>query len=116
MISKASSVKSKTNEINKTAMNQNLNTIKLELSKHKKELQAFGVQTLSVFGSTARNQAKGTSDIDFLVSLEPKTLRNYMGLKFYLENVFQKPVDLVTFESLNPIIKEQVLIEAQRVT
>jgi predicted nucleotidyltransferase len=75
--------------------------------------EQYHIKTLALFGSTARNQATENSDLDFLVEfVGPSTFDGYMGLKFYLEDLFNKPVDLVTQKSIKPIIRDQVLSEA----
>lgn len=87
------------------------------LNEHLKEINQFGVKSLALFGSTARNEATPDSDLDFLVEFEgAATLDGYMGLKFFLEDLFDKNVDLVTRRSLKPQITEKVLEEAIYVT
>ncbi|MCM1982690.1 nucleotidyltransferase family protein [Lyngbya confervoides] len=55
------------------------------------------MKTLALFGSTAHNQATATSDLDFLVEFRTATtLNQYMTLKFFLEDLFDTSVDLVT--------------------
>ncbi|WP_017295181.1 nucleotidyltransferase family protein [Geminocystis herdmanii] len=73
----------------------------------------YDIKTLALFGSTARNEATENSDLDFLVEFNHSTtLDGYMNLKFYLEELFNKSVDLVTFKSIKTIIKNSVLAEA----
>ena len=80
-------------------------------------IRSFGVQSLALFGSVARDEATETSDLDFLVEFEgAATFDRYMDLKFFLEDLFGKPVDLVTKRSLKPQIAESVLGEAINVT
>ena len=87
------------------------------LNEHLKEINQFGVKSLALFGSTARNETTPDSDLDFLVEFEgAATLDGYMGLKFFLEDLFDKNVDLVTRRSLKPQITEKVLEEAIYVT
>lgn len=75
--------------------------------------EQYHIKTLALFGSTARNQATEHSDLDFLVEfVGTPTFKGYMGLKFYLEALFNKPVDLVTQKSIKSIIRDQVLREA----
>jgi predicted nucleotidyltransferase len=76
-------------------------------------IRSFGVKSLALFGSVARDEASNTSDLDFLVEFEgTATFDRYMELKFFLEDLFAKPVDLVTKRSLKPQIAESVLREA----
>jgi len=73
----------------------------------------LGVRSLALFGSVARDEATETSDLDFLVEFEGKaTFDRYMDLKFFLEDLFHKPVDLVTKRSLKSQIRQTVLEEA----
>jgi len=74
----------------------------------------YGVRRIGFFGSLVRNEQKETSDIDVLVEFEKdaKTFDNYMNLKFSLEEVFGRKVDLVISDALKPQIRERVLEEA----
>ena len=92
-----------------------LQDVKHELASHQAQLESFGVRQLHLFGSTVHDQATSESDLDFLVTLQPKTFHNYMNLKFYLEDIFGRPVDLVTPESLKPALRTRILDEAKRV-
>lgn len=75
--------------------------------------EQYQIKSLALFGSTARNQATTTSDLDFLVEFNADlTLSVYMNLKFFLENLFQKKVDLVIRTDIKPIIKDNILKEA----
>jgi predicted nucleotidyltransferase len=72
----------------------------------------FKIKTVALFGSTARNEATAQSDLDFLVEFDADpTLDLYMDLKFFLEDLFEKKVDLVTKGSLKPQIADRVLAE-----
>jgi predicted nucleotidyltransferase len=86
----------------------------LEILKKQKNLfNKYQIKTLALFGSTVRNEATQNSDLDFLVEFKTSpTFDNYMDLKFYLEELFNKPVDLVIKQDLKTIIKEKVMKEA----
>ncbi|AFZ50584.1 nucleotidyltransferase family protein [Dactylococcopsis salina] len=87
------------------------------LNEHLKEINQFGVKSLALFGSIARNEATPDSDLDFLVEFKgAATLDGYMGLKFLLEDLFDKEVDLVIKADLKPQIRENVINEAIHVT
>ena len=75
--------------------------------------QRYGVKKIGIFGSFARSEAREGSDIDVLVEFESgcKTFDNFMDLKFYLEDVFSRKVDLVTTDALRPQLKENILRE-----
>jgi predicted nucleotidyltransferase len=68
------------------------------------QLKKFGVKRYGLFGSFVRNQQSPASDIDILVEFDPsqKTFDNFMHLAFYLEDLFERKVDLLTTESLSP--------------
>ena len=87
------------------------------LQHHQQELQRFGVSRCGLFGSFSRNLADSQSDVDILVAFEPhqKTFDNFMGLTFFLEEIFGRTVDLVTVESLSPYIGPHILQEVEYV-
>ena len=85
------------------------------LKSRRRRLKKFGIHSLSIFGSVARNQAHKNSDVDILVDFEkPVGLFEYARLKIYLENVLERPVDLVTPEALRQELREDILREAIR--
>ena len=67
--------------------------------------QSFTVRSIGLFGSLARNEADSESDVDILVDFIEPTFDHYMDLKFYLEKLFGKPVDLVIADSVKPRLK-----------
>lgn len=87
------------------------------LGKHKPDLvRRFGVRHLTLFGSTARDEATGRSDIDILVRFDgPATSARYFGVQFYLEDFLGRPVDLVTDKALRPELRPYIEREAIRV-
>jgi len=79
--------------------------------------EEYHIKTLALFGSTARNQATEHSDLDFLVEfVDDPTLNLYMNFKFFLEDLFQRKIDLVIKEDIKPQIKENITQEAIYVT
>jgi len=76
----------------------------------------FGALSLSLFGSVARDEAVPGSDIDVLVDFGgPPTFDQYMDLKFFLEDLLQAKVDLVTESGLRPRMRPYIEEEAIRV-
>ncbi len=74
--------------------------------------EQYQVKTLGVFGSYVRGEATKNSDLDVLVEFDGElTFRNYMDLKFFLEDLFKRKVDLVIKEDIKPKIREQILGE-----
>ncbi|MEM8806792.1 MAG: nucleotidyltransferase family protein [Cyanobacteria bacterium P01_G01_bin.38] len=91
-------------------------TVLARLQKHYHTLKEFHIQSLALFGSVACNESTASSDLDFLVEFEGlANFDRYMDLKFFLEDLFERPVDLVTKRSLKPQISQTVLKEAIRV-
>ena len=63
----------------------------------------FGVESLSIFGSVARNKATQTSDVDLLVEFNrPVGYFGLFALQDYLEKLLGCSVDLGTPDSLKP--------------
>ncbi len=69
-----------------------------QLRKHKPELEKrFGVANMLLYGSVARDEATADSDINLLVSFDgPTTSERFFGVQFYVEDLLEHPVDLVT--------------------
>ena len=78
--------------------------------------QRFGAKHISVFGSAARDELNETSDIDVLVEFDGlPTFDNYMGLKFFLQDLFKRRVDLVTRDSIKPRMRQIIERDLVRV-
>ena len=95
------------------------NLVEEKLSEIAELCRRFGVLRLAVFGSASGDSFDPErSDIDFVVSLanrEPTSMYadRYLGLADALEQLFRRPVDLVTEESIrNPYFRREV--EASR--
>jgi len=79
------------------------------LKSHENEIKKkFGVRRVGIFGSYARGEENETSDVDVLVEFEEPTFRNFMGLVFFLEDLFGREVDLVTTGGLSPYVRPHV--------
>jgi uncharacterized protein len=85
------------------------------LSSHDEVLRRFGVKSLALFGSVARDEARSDSDVGLLVEFDrPVGLFTFARLKRYLEESLGCSVDLGTPDSLKPYLREPVLREAIR--
>src|SRR3989344_939008 len=88
------------------------------VEKHNEEIRAFGVKSLTLFGSYARDQATVKSDVDFLVEFNQGRggYDDYVGLLELLQKAMGKKVDLVkrhlVREELRPFILGGVKVEA----
>ena len=91
-------------------------SIKQSLVDNRKTLRKYGVKRIGLFGSYVRGAATAESDIDFIVELERLTFRDYMGLALFLEDLFERNVDLVTATSIKPRLKPYIEKEIEYVT
>ena len=78
------------------------------LKANRHTLQHYGVKSLALFGSAARDKMRRGSDVDVLVQFDQSTWKNYIGLKFYLEDLLGREVDLVTPRALKPATKPSI--------
>lgn len=88
------------------------NSIIKILEKHKSEIKRYKVKKLGLFGSFLKGTQHKKSDLDFLVVFDKSTFDDYMDLKFLLEKMFNKKVDLVIENKLKPdlqYVKEEAV-------
>lgn len=72
----------------------------------------YGINQAYIFGSFARGEQNQDSDIDFLIEYDPNSdfsLFELVELKYTLEEVFQRKVDVVTQGALSKYIKPYIL-------
>ncbi len=95
--------------------------IKELLSKNKNILRKYGVKRIGLFGSAIKNKLTKESDIDIVVEFEKgkATMKNFVELTEFLENLFNRKVDILTPEGINNIrikyIKEEIKEEIEYV-
>ncbi|WP_107666373.1 nucleotidyltransferase family protein [Cyanothece sp. BG0011] len=96
-------------QTNKSDFHQILDILTSYLENLKLKYQ---VKSLGVFGSFVRGEATDNSDLDLLVEFQGDvTFDNYMDLKFLLEDLFKRKIDLVIKEDIKPQIRERILEE-----
>jgi len=87
----------------------------IEFLKHNKQnlMSIYGIKEIGLYGSYVHNKNKKASDIDILVEFKRdfETFDNYMDLKFYLEDAFNKKVDLVIKRSVKEPVKDRIYRE-----
>lgn len=75
-------------------------------------LKEEGVTRAALFGSVVRGEDTKESDIDVLVDVPRGTgLFEFIDLQHKLQEALGKKVDLVTFKSIHPLLKESILNE-----
>ncbi len=88
-----------------------------ELYNHIEQIRSLcslhHVKSLFAFGSVVSDQLRPDSDIDMLIDIDSSDpleySDNYFAVKFNLENILRRPVDLLEDKSLkNPFFKKQV--------
>lgn len=69
-------------------------------------LHKAGVTRAALFGSSVRGEAHGGSDLDLLVELPAdQSLLDLADLKLKLEEALDRPVDILTFDSVHPRLR-----------
>lgn len=92
-------------------MDARVEDIKVAVSK---ALKKHGVKRAALFGSVVRGEATEESDIDLLVEFKGrKSLLDLAGLKLELEELLGRKVDVLTYGSLHPLLKERILSEQE---
>ena len=87
------------------------------LRAHERELRAAGIVRLSLFGSTARDEARADSDVDLLAAFDGArslSLLDMIGIENRLADLLGQPVDLIEEGTLKPRAREDVSREAVR--
>jgi predicted nucleotidyltransferase len=79
----------------------------------KKLCALHNVKSLYAFGSVLSDQMSYKSDVDFIVDFNTELIKNYadnyFDLKFSLEDIFKRPVDLIEEQAIkNPYFKQSL--------
>jgi len=92
-------------------------TIVAELRRHADQLRGEGVAALYLFGSTARGEARRGSDVDlFFDYSDPKfSLIELVRVKDRVSAILGVEADVMTRDSLHPMLKERIEASAVRV-
>lgn len=87
--------------------------ILIENNNYMKE--TYYVKEIGIFGSFVTGKQKAMSDIDILVAFENghKDFFNYMRLKYFLEDLLGRKVDLVIKEAVKPRLKQKIFDEVE---
>lgn len=77
-------------------------------------LKKNGIVKAGIFGSYARGEAKGKSDVDMLIQPPKGMGLGFIGIKLELEKKLGRKVDLLTYNSINPYLKKYILSDEVR--
>lgn len=75
-------------------------------------LKKFNIKKASLFGSYVRGEQNLKSDIDLLI--EPPSgmsLFDLAGMKIEIDKILEKNTDIVTYRSIDPLLKDIILNE-----
>jgi predicted nucleotidyltransferase len=88
-----------------------------ELRRRAPDIRAYGATSLYLFGSTARGEADGKSDVDLFVDYDPEKFSfvELIRLRERLSQTLGRPADLTTREGLHPLLRSAIEAEAIKV-
>ena len=88
--------------LDRTQTINKLRTTRQYLGEH------YGVHSMLLFGSLAKEQQHEGSDVDICVEMVPNLFKQ-AGIKVYLEELLGCDIDVVRLrESMNPVFKQQI--------
>lgn len=81
------------------------------LNNNINNLKKFHVSKIGLFGSFAKDEQNEASDVDIIVEFEDgqENFDNYMDLKFCLEELFGRKVDVVIVDSIKPAMRNSIM-------
>jgi len=81
-----------------------------------RQQSVYKLVSLGVFGSFARGEARPDSDIDVVFETDEPNLFRTASLRAELEDLLQRPVDIVRLrDHMNRTLRQQILKEARYV-
>lgn len=85
----------------------NANSILAKIEENMQAIKEYGIKNIGLFGSYIKGEQNAASDVDILVDFleNQKTFDNYIDLKFFLEDLLERKVGLVIYETIKPAIK-----------
>lgn len=97
-------------------MKKNIKSLRNIKAKSLIILKKNGVKKAGIFGSYARGDQKKSSDIDFIIQFSKgKNFFDLVGLKLELEEKLNTKVDIITYKSIHPLLKDNILREEVKI-
>ena len=78
-------------------------------------IDAYKIKRAGIFGSYATGEQKKNSDIDILIKPAKHMGLEFVGLQLELQDKLKKKVDLITYKSIHPLLKERILNEEVKI-
>ncbi len=72
-------------------------------------MKSYGVKRAALFGSYARGDYDGKSDVDILIEPPEEMGIEFIGLKHDLEDLLNKKVDLVSYNGISKYFRKNIL-------
>lgn len=88
------------------------------LNRYADAVRRMGATALYLYGSTSREEAKASSDLDLFIDYDPASRFNafdLIGIKQMLEEELHVPVDLTTRDGLHPRLRDRIEQSAVRI-
>jgi len=88
------------------------------LKQQTEAVKALGATALYLFGSTVRDDATTSSDLDLFIDYDLArrfSLVELVGIKQLLERRLGVPVDVTTRDSLDPLLRDRIEVAAERI-
>lgn len=88
-----------------------------KLQAHAEALRGFGITALYLYGSTARDEAAKSSDIDLFADVDYERFGfvAFMDAREYFQNLFGRKVDFTTRNGLHPALRDRIVRSAIKV-
>lgn len=89
-----------------------------KLQRHADAIKDMGATALYLFGSTVRDEARASSDLDLFIDYDPAkrfSLLDLVGIKQLLEEELSVDVDVTTRNSLHPMLRTDIEQSAIRI-
>ncbi|HEX4077331.1 MAG TPA: nucleotidyltransferase family protein [Rhizomicrobium sp.] len=87
------------------------------LRRHRGELERAGVRHLFLFGSVSRNEANAQSDVDLFFDYDRGQFGLFalLGVKELASNILGRKADIMTRDSVHPVLRPRIEAEAAQV-